>query len=105
MIVIDPRYTDTAADEDSGYLFAPAIYAALVAGIARVLINENLVDQPFLDNYCIGYDEKTLFRRRAPNGHYKAYILGRGETVSPKRRSGRHTRASPPIGLSNWRAR
>ncbi len=31
-----------------------------MAGIARVLINENLVDQPFLDNYCIGYDEKTL---------------------------------------------
>jgi Tat-targeted selenate reductase subunit YnfE len=30
-----------------------------VAGIAWV-INENLVDQPFLDKYCVGYDEKTL---------------------------------------------
>ncbi|CEB78248.1 putative anaerobic dimethyl sulfoxide reductase chain A [Salmonella enterica subsp. enterica serovar Paratyphi A] len=39
----------------------------------------NLVDQPFLDNYCIGYDEKTLPADAPPNGHYKAYILGQGE--------------------------
>ncbi|CDY94827.1 putative anaerobic dimethyl sulfoxide reductase chain A [Salmonella enterica subsp. enterica serovar Paratyphi A] len=35
--------------------------------------------QPFLDNYCIGYDEKTLPADAPPNGHYKAYILGQGE--------------------------
>ncbi|CDY99189.1 putative anaerobic dimethyl sulfoxide reductase chain A [Salmonella enterica subsp. enterica serovar Paratyphi A] len=57
----------------------PGTDAALVAGIAWVLINENLVDQPFLDNYCIGYDEKTLPADAPPNGHYKAYILGQGE--------------------------
>ncbi|CEC01079.1 putative anaerobic dimethyl sulfoxide reductase chain A [Salmonella enterica subsp. enterica serovar Paratyphi A] len=39
----------------------------------------HLVDQPFLDNYCIGYDEKTLPADAPPNGHYKAYILGQGE--------------------------
>ncbi|WP_348260568.1 hypothetical protein, partial [Salmonella enterica] len=53
--------------------------AALLAGIAWVLIKENLVDQPFLDNYCIAYDEKTLPADAPPNGHYKAYILGQGE--------------------------
>lgn len=57
MIVIDPRYTDTA----------------------WVLINENLVDQPFLDKYCVGYDEKTLPAGAPENGHYKAYILGEGD--------------------------
>lgn len=65
MIVIDPRYTDTDA--------------ALVAGIAWVLINENLVDQAFLDTYCVGYDEKTLPADAPKNGHYKAYILGQGD--------------------------
>ena len=40
--------------------YSPGTDAALVAGIAWVLINENLVDQPFLDKYCVGYDEKTL---------------------------------------------
>lgn len=38
----------------------PSTDAALVAGLAHVLITENYVDQAFLDKYCIGYDEKTL---------------------------------------------
>lgn len=80
MIVIDPRYTDTAAGrEDEWIPIRPGTDAALVAGIAWVLINEDLVDQPFLDKYCVGYDEKTLPAGVPANGHYKAYILGEGD--------------------------
>ncbi|MGU9867091.1 selenate/tellurate reductase subunit YnfE [Kluyvera ascorbata] len=80
MIVIDPRYTDTAAGrEDELIPIRPGTDAALVAGIAWVLIDENLVDQPFLDKYCVGYDEKTLPEGAPANGHYKAYILGQGD--------------------------
>lgn len=80
MIVIDPRYTDTAAGrEDEWIPIRPGTDAALVAGLAHVLISEELVDQPFLDRYCIGYDEKTLPADAPVNGHYKAYILGQGE--------------------------
>ncbi|WP_037385867.1 dimethylsulfoxide reductase subunit A [Serratia sp. DD3] len=80
MIVIDPRYTDTAAGrEDEWIPIRPGTDAALVAGLAHVLITENLVDQPFLDKYCIGYDEKTLPAGAPANSHYKAYILGQGE--------------------------
>ena len=80
MIVIDPRYTDTAAGrEDEWIPIRPGTDAALVAGLAHVLISENLVDQPFLDQYCVGYDEKTLPADAPINGHYKAYILGLGE--------------------------
>lgn len=42
------------------------------------MITENLVDQEFLDKYCVGYDEKTLPASAPKNGHYKAYILGEG---------------------------
>ncbi|HFI5669228.1 TPA: DmsA/YnfE/YnfF family dimethyl sulfoxide reductase [Klebsiella michiganensis] len=80
MIVIDPRYTDTAAGrEDEWIPIRPGTDAALVAGIAWVLINEDLVDQAFLDTYCVGYDEKTLPADAPKNGHYKAYILGQGD--------------------------
>lgn len=85
MIVIDPRYTDTAAGrEDEWIPIRPGTDAALVAGIAWVLINENLVDQPFLDKYCVGYDEKTLPEGAPVNGHYKAYILGQGDDKTAK---------------------
>lgn len=80
MIVIDPRYTDTAAGrEDEWIPIRPGTDAALVAGLAHVMISEDLVDQPFLDKYCVGYDEKTLPADAPRNGHYKAYILGEGE--------------------------
>ncbi|WP_159564604.1 DmsA/YnfE/YnfF family dimethyl sulfoxide reductase [Budvicia diplopodorum] len=80
MVVIDPRYTDTAAGREDEWLpIRPGTDAALVAGIAYVLITENLVDQPFLDKYCVGYDETTLPEGAPRNGHYKAYILGQGD--------------------------
>ena len=79
MIIIDPRYTDTGAGrEDEWIPIKPGTDAALVNGLAWVLITENLVDQPFLDRYCIGYDETTLPASAPKNGHYKAYILGQG---------------------------
>lgn len=85
MIVIDPRYTDTAAGrEDEWIPIRPGTDAALAAGIAWVLISENLIDRDFLDAYCIGYDEKTLPEGAPANGHYKAYILGEGDDATAK---------------------
>jgi len=79
MIIIDPRYTDTGAGrEDEWIPIRPGTDAALISALAWVMINENLVDQPFLDKYCVGYDEKTLPEGAPANGHYKAYILGQG---------------------------
>ena len=53
--------------------------AALCEGLAYVLITENLVDQAFLDQYCVGYDEKTLPASAPPKSDYKNYILGNGK--------------------------
>ncbi|MEZ9298615.1 DMSO/selenate family reductase complex A subunit [Vibrio splendidus] len=84
-IIIDPRYTDTMlGKEDQWIPIRPGTDAALVEGIAHVLITENLVDQPFLDAYCQGYDEKTLPSSAPQNGHYKAHILGTGPDRTAK---------------------
>lgn len=50
----------------------PGTDAALVNGLAYVLITENMVDQPS-PTICVGYDEKTLPADAPKNGHYKAY--------------------------------
>ena len=107
MIIIDPRYTDTGAGrEDEWIPIRHGTDAALVSGLAWVMITENLVDQPFLDKYCVGYDEKTLPAGAPANGHYKAYILGGALTVSPKRRSGpRRLPVFRANALLNWRAK
>ncbi|RKF20068.1 dimethyl sulfoxide reductase subunit A [Alginatibacterium sediminis] len=85
MIVIDPRYTDTAAGrEDQWVPIKPGTDAALVSAIAHVMISEDLVDQQFLDTYCVGYDESTLPKSAPANSDYKSHILGKGDDKTPK---------------------
>ena len=79
VIVIDPRFTDTASTvADEWIPIRPGTDAALVSALAYVLITENLVDQPFLDRYCVGYDPKTMPADIPEAYCYKDYILGQG---------------------------
>lgn len=78
-IIIDPRYSETAlALGDEWVAIRPGTDAALVAGMAHTMLEENLHDQEFLDTYCIGFDESTLPADAAPNADYRSYIEGRG---------------------------
>ncbi|MFF0745516.1 DMSO/selenate family reductase complex A subunit [Streptomyces sp. NPDC004111] len=78
-VVIDPRYSETAhAIGDEWIPLRPGTDAALVAGLAHVMISEGLYDQKFLDTYCQGFDEDHM-PEGIPRGHsYKSYILGEG---------------------------
>lgn len=85
MIMVDPRYNDTAAGREGEWVpIRPGTDAAFIEGMAYVMITEGLVDQEFLDTYCIGYDEKTLPASAKSNAHYKAYILGEGDDQTAK---------------------
>ena len=79
LITIDPRHNETAANNKGEWIaIRPGTDAALVAGIAYVLITEELVDQDFLDTYCIGYDETSMPAGAPAHASYKDYILGFG---------------------------
>lgn len=81
MIIVDPIYTDTClGKEDEWVPIRPGTDAAFVEGMAYVMIKENLVDQTFLDKYCVGYDEKTLPKGAPAKSDYKSYILGEAKT-------------------------
>lgn len=79
IIVVDPRYTDTMVSSGDEWVpIRPGTDAALCAGLAHVMINENLVDKPFLDRYTVGYDEDSLPYGAPAGSSYKSYILGHG---------------------------
>ncbi len=79
LVSIDPRHSEILAGAGGDWIpIRPGTDAAFVAGVAYVLITENLVDQEFLDRYCVGYDASTLPASAAPNASYKDYILGMG---------------------------
>ena len=61
IITVDTRRTKAA--EIADIHLAPAIGtdAALAAGIARVLIKENLINKPFIDQWTHGFEEYAKY--------------------------------------------
>jgi len=78
-IVIDPRQSDTAVTlADEWVPLRPNTDAALVAGMAHVMVTEGLHDQAFLDRYCVGFDEEHLPEGAPAGSSYRSYVLGEG---------------------------
>ncbi|MBI2918266.1 MAG: molybdopterin-dependent oxidoreductase [Chloroflexi bacterium] len=70
MVVIDPRYTDTAAllADQSRYIgIVPGTDAALMVAMAYVMLEEGLADRAFLERYTLGFDQ------------FAAYVLGEAD--------------------------
>jgi Tat-targeted selenate reductase subunit YnfE len=79
VIHIDPRRNATVANQEGEWIpIRPGTDAALIAGIAHVLITEGLTDEEFLHKYCVGYDAETMPEGAPANSSYKDYILGTG---------------------------
>lgn len=85
VVVIDPRYNDTVvAVADEWIPIRPGTDAAMVSGMAYVLINEGLVDKEFISGYCVGYDEEQLPEGIPEGNSYRSYILGLGPDKTAK---------------------
>nr|WP_314263888.1 DMSO/selenate family reductase complex A subunit [uncultured Moellerella sp.] len=79
VIIIDPRRTDSITTLGAEWIpIYPGTDAALVAALGYVMIEENLTDEAFLKEYCVGWDQSTLPASAPANSSYKDYILGNG---------------------------
>src|SRR5512146_1241633 len=61
IVVLDPPLTETAATFADEWLpLKPTTDAALFVAMAYVMVEEQLLDQTFLDKYCLGFDEEHM---------------------------------------------
>nr|WP_295971707.1 molybdopterin-dependent oxidoreductase [uncultured Bacillus sp.] len=51
LVVIDPRFSETAARADEWIPITPSTDTALALGMLQVIVQENLIDRPFLLNH------------------------------------------------------
>ncbi|SFC63161.1 DMSO/selenate family reductase complex A subunit [Pragia fontium] len=85
VIIIDPRRTDSVTTLDAEWIpIYPGTDGALVAAIGYTLIKENLTNEDFLKQYCVGWDESTLPDSAPRNASYKDYLLGNGPDNTAK---------------------
>jgi len=57
MIVLDPRFTNTAAKADRWYAVNPGTDLAFVLALTYVVFKENLYDKAFCQKYMVGYEQ------------------------------------------------
>ena len=67
-IVLDPRFTNTAAKADRWYAINPGTDLAFVLALTYVVMNENLYDKDFVTKHGVGFED------------YKNHILSKKYT-------------------------
>lgn len=63
LVVVDPIFTQTAAKADVYWRTKPGTDGALALGMCKHLLDKNLVNQDFVQNYAHGYDEFEKYLR------------------------------------------
>ena len=76
-IFVTPELNPSAVGLDAEWIpVRPATDAALLLGIAYYMIENNLQDQDFLDNYTIGFDAEHMPEGVNKRDNFKDYVLG-----------------------------
>jgi anaerobic selenocysteine-containing dehydrogenase len=74
LVAVHPRLALTGMKADEWIPIRPGTYAALALGIANIIINSQLYDQEFIDNFTFGFDD---FEDQEGNPHqgFKGLVL------------------------------
>jgi anaerobic dimethyl sulfoxide reductase subunit A len=93
IVVIDPRYTDTAATfADQWIPIKPGTDTAVMAAMTYVIITENLHDQGFLNKYTLGFEK------------FRDYVMGIEDGVA-KTPTWAEAKSGVPADIIVWLAR
>ena len=57
LIVVDPRLCEASKAADMYLQIRPRTDGALALAMLNVIINENLYDADFVNDYCLGFDK------------------------------------------------
>lgn len=77
VILIDPHFNESGKALNAEWIpIRPDTDAALAASIAYVLWEENLCNQKFMDEFCLGFDNEHMPSGFENEESYKDYIFG-----------------------------
>lgn len=82
IIVIDPRYSDTAvALADEWIPILPSTDAAMMDAMAYTIVTENLYNKTFVDKYCLGFDDAHMPAGVPATESLVSYLLGKKDNT------------------------
>ncbi|MBI2167017.1 MAG: molybdopterin-dependent oxidoreductase [Candidatus Omnitrophica bacterium] len=67
LVIVDPHFSYTASRADEWVPIRPATDGALALALAHVILRDNLQDQPFIDEWTVGFDQfKEYVKDKTP---------------------------------------
>ena len=82
IIIIDPRQSDSViAYGDEWIGLRPSTDSALADGMAYVIWSEGLLNKPFMDQYCIGFDREHMPAGAEDEESYEDYLFGKRDGI------------------------
>ncbi len=76
-VIIDPQYTDSASAYDAWWIpIKPNTDAAMMAGMAHYIFDNNLQDQEFINRFTLGVDQGTMPDWAKDRENFRDYIMG-----------------------------
>jgi anaerobic dimethyl sulfoxide reductase subunit A len=83
VLLIDPRYTDSAVLADQWIPIRPGTDVALIAAIAHVWISEGLADEAFMASHTVGYSDYCAYVKGDADGVPKSPEWAESITMVP----------------------
>jgi anaerobic selenocysteine-containing dehydrogenase len=81
LVVVDPRKTGFAQSAEVWLKVRPGSDLALCLGLINVIINENLYDKEFVENYTVGFDKLVDLVKKYPPEKVEEITWVPAETV------------------------
>ncbi|WP_281653928.1 molybdopterin-dependent oxidoreductase [Eggerthella sinensis] len=76
-VYVGPSYNATAAYFDARWIpIYPGTDTAFLLGVAYEMIEQGVIDQEFLDAYCVGFDAEHMPADAQLDENFKGYVMG-----------------------------
>lgn len=103
MVIIDPIFSQTAAKADQWVPIRPGTDGAMALAIGHVLINKNLVNKAFIEEWCVGFDEYAKYvADKTPEWAEKVSSVPAKIIEQIATEIGDTARAGKPVIIDSW---
>lgn len=103
LVYVDPYYNQTAAKADQWVPIRPGTDGAMALAIGHVLIKKNLINKPFIDEWCVGFDEYAKYvADKTPEWAEKISSVPATDIERIATEIGELAKAGKPVVIDTW---
>ncbi|MBF0592847.1 MAG: molybdopterin-dependent oxidoreductase [Nitrospirae bacterium] len=103
LVYVDPLYNETAAKADEWVPIRPGTDGAFALAIGHVLIKKDLVNKPFIDEWCVGFESYAKYvADKTPEWAEQITSIPAKNIERIATEIGENAKAGKPVVIDTW---